>query len=371
MQEKLRKENDQAQIDADERQQAAADRIDRLRSKLRDAQEELKKCRAELEKAQERPAKMSSVSTTTVPVKGIAAKGIAAKTNAKKKRAADEMSADDKVLLTPGTTDDRPKRPLKKRGFDLSMVGGKSEFSITPFLNKTVNLDASPNPPGEDATPSAPFQFRGVEDEPTTTALSSASKPTAKLVEKRPRGRPRMKPLTDAAPSKKNLTVRTRKLPRVAESTLEKVAEEQEPDDSHADSSANLDQENRSSAVASVGKTVAAALASTIITTTTTSANSSAVGAEKPEPKKKKRKLLGGANPAAATTLFEGGEDEGERVKPAAAVSAAAAAGAVVGTAAAVKRPAVKVGGGVGGGAKAGRVGGVKNAFAAAGGASC
>jgi 21S rRNA (uridine2791-2'-O)-methyltransferase len=353
-QEKLRKENEQAQVDAEERQQAMGDKVDRLRSKLRDTQEELKKCRAELEKAQERTVKIPSVATTTVPLKSAGPKA-----NAKKKRSADEMSVDDKVLLTPGNTDDRPKRPLKKRGFDLSMVGGKSEFSITPFLNKTVNFDGSPKPSEDNTTPSAPVQFRGVEEasgttpagpapeEPATTT-SSAAKPTAttKLVEKRPRGRPRTKPLSDSAPSKKNLTARNRKAPRI-EPILEKVAEE--PDE--ADSSTNQDQENRS-----LNSSIGSATKKTTATATITTASLVDVP-EKAEPKKKKRKLLG----TNTSTLFDGGDDEGERVKPVAA-TAVAAAGA--------KRPAVRVGlGGAGaavvGKGMAGRFGaGVKNAFA-------
>ncbi|KAH6842514.1 hypothetical protein B0I37DRAFT_345584 [Chaetomium sp. MPI-CAGE-AT-0009] len=358
-QEKLRKESEQAQVDAEERQQAAFDKVDRLRSKLRDAQEELKKCRAELEKAQkaqERAAKVSTVATTTVPLKSAGAKA-----NGKKKRSADEMSVDDKVLLTPGM-DDRPKRPLKKRGFDVSMVGGKSEFSITPFLNKTHNPDGSPKPTGDD-TPTAAVQSRGTEETATTEQAAeepateepaaeepaaeepaaveySATEPasTTKLVEKRPRGRPRAKPLSDSSPSKKNLTAKNRKAPRV-ESTLDKVTEEAE----EGDSSTNQDQENRATNNASPGPAAKP-----------TTANVGSVP-EKAEPKKKKRKLLG-ANPS---TLFDGGEDEGEKVKPTAAASAAAA-----------KRPPTTKAGGakaMGKGPSAARFGaGVKNAFAGA-----
>ena len=336
-QEKLRRENEQAQVDAEERQQAAFDKVDRLRSKLRDAQDELKKCRAELEKAQERAVKVSTVATTTVPLKGAGAKA-----NAKKKRSAEEMSMDDKVLLTPGM-DDRPKRPLKKRGFDLSMVGGKSEFSITPFLNKTHNPDGSPKPTDNDTTPTAAVQFRGAEETTSTEPApeepaaveSSAVKPASavKLTEKRPRGRPRTKPLNDTSPSTKNLTVRNRKAPRV-ESTLDKVSEEAE----EGDSSTNQDQEN---------------LPANNAGPEPTTASLSSVP-EKAEPKKKKRKLLG-ANPS---TLFDGAEDEGEKVNPTAAAAPAA------------KRPPIAKAGGAkaaGKGPAAARFGaGVKNAFAGA-----
>ncbi|KAK4140547.1 uncharacterized protein C8A04DRAFT_39781 [Dichotomopilus funicola] len=358
VQEKLRKENEQAQIDAEERQQAAADKVDRIRTKYRDVQEELKKCKAELEKAQDKATKLSSVSTTLVPVKGVVAKA-----NGKKKRSADEMSVDNKVLLTPGGMDERPKRPIKKRGFDLSMVGGKSEFSITPFLNKTVNLDGSPKPDGNDTTPAPVVQFRGADapaeettEEPTegttgtpakspaATAAESDTKPSsAKLTEKRPRGRPRTKPLGDSSASKKNLTVRNRKAPRV-ESSLEKVAEE--PDE--ADSSTNQDQENRT------------ANTSDASANSTTKPATIALAPEKPEPKKKKRKL-GASN---TSTLFDGAEDEGERVAAASAVAAAPAPTAAT-SVAGVKR-ATKLGGaakavGAGKGPSAARFGGAEN----------
>ncbi|KAL2132369.1 hypothetical protein VTI74DRAFT_3910 [Chaetomium olivicolor] len=350
-QEKLQRELEQAQVDIEERQQAQADKVDRLRSKLRDAQEELNKCRAELEKAQERTVKIPSVATTTVPLKSAGVKA-----NPKKKRSADEISADDKVLMTPGTADDRPKRPLKKRGFDLSMVGGKSEFSITPFLNKTVNLDDASKPAKDTSTPTAPVQFRGAEEATTATAipeeptpaLSSATRPSApKLIEKRPRGRPRKEPLSDSGPSKKNLTARKAKAPRL-EPTLEKVAEEPDDGDDNNndqdghDDSATHDQENRSTSLNSSGSAP------------TTKTTSLASIPEKAGPKKKKRKLLG----ANASTLFDGEEDEGEKVKPAAVVAAG------------VKRAVVSKVGGAAGGMKTmgkmGRVGGVKNAFAGA-----
>ncbi|KAK3902230.1 hypothetical protein C8A05DRAFT_34070 [Staphylotrichum tortipilum] len=368
---KLCKENEQAQVDFEERQQAASDKADRLRSKLRDAQDELKKTRAELERAQERPARMASVLTTTVPVKGIstavaAGKGIGAKAAAagKKKRAADEISADDRILMTPGTTaDDRPKRALKKRGFDLSMVGGKSEFSITPFLNKTVNLDASPKPGDAttttattitSATPpsAAPFQFRGADpttDQPTaspttnTPATTTKPKPT-----KRAPGRPRTKPLAPSSPSKTNtLPVRARK--PASTTALEKVTEEAEDGD--------VEQENRSVSIpGSAGKSLSAVAAAAVASL------KAEVGVQAPakqEPKKKRRKLGGGGNNQ--SVLFGGEEDEGERVKP--VVPAAAAAGGAVGG----KRGVVKMGGVAGAAAKGKGVGAVKNAFLGAG----
>ncbi|KXX74422.1 hypothetical protein MMYC01_208887 [Madurella mycetomatis] len=308
-QEKLRKLSEQAQTDAEDRQQALSDKAGKLRSKLRETREELANCRAELEKAQERTDKAPNVPTTTVPLKKPGAKA-----NAKKKRTADDMSIDDKVLLTPGNMDDRPKRLPKKRGIDLSMVTEKSTFSITPFLNKTVNLnDASPKPTGDDATPvpQSRSATTTADSDPTTTTTTteepaapepSATKSAAAgnaAVEKKPRGRPHTKPLTDSSPSKKNLTARPpRKAPR-AEHTLEKVDEEPDGD---SNDSAGQDQENR-----------------TVDNSATTTLTDKADKPAAPELKKKKRKLLG----SNTSTLFDN-DDEGERVKASSSVAAAA-----------------------------------------------
>ncbi|KAK0708404.1 hypothetical protein B0H67DRAFT_648473 [Lasiosphaeris hirsuta] len=324
----LRKEYEQVSADADARQQVFEAKLEKLKAKWRATQEELDQCRSDLKKAEEQSVSIPKVTTTTVPIKK------AAKAPVKKKRNAKEMEAEEALLHTPGQ-DDRPKRPLKKRGFDPSIIE-KSNFSITPFLNKTINLiDSSPKPLGEDTTRTMPiFNFRNGGDETitaATTALTSMTeepaeedpapeKPTTKAAAK-PRARARAKPLADAAPSKKNLTARARKAPASSESTLEKVTEEPE------------DQENRS---------------------TENTAKTSDVALAEAEPKKKKRKILGGANKPA---LFQ--EDEGERVVAAAPVAKAAAGAA--------KRAKMPLGGGVRGLKAAGGVEGVKkNAFAGA-----
>ncbi|KAL1840620.1 hypothetical protein VTJ49DRAFT_271 [Mycothermus thermophilus] len=380
--EQLRKENEQAQVDFEERQEAMGDKVEMLRNKLRDTREELKKCKAELEKAQERAAAQSSsattTTTTTVPLKG---PGKAA--NAKKKRSPDDILREDKILMTPGTADDRPKRPVKKRGFDLSMVGGKSEFSITPFLNKTANnLDALV----EEGTPTAaahPSRATASEEATTTVtseppaseaaapessssepaaAAAAAAAPAPKLVEKRPRGRPRIRPLTDTSASAKNLTKTKSKSAAAAaaaaraEASLDRVAEDPEEEED----SASHEPENRASA-----STAAAADSSGADPTAETAeAETAETDAVPPleKPKKKKRKLLGAVN--APATLFDGGEDEGERV-----LSSAAAAAVAKVSASGVKTAAgagAKMAGKAGVGAKFGP--GVKSAFAGVGG---
>jgi len=324
----LRKEQEQLTTEVEDRQQVLDAKVEKLRTKLRETQEELRICRADLERAREQTVTIPRVTTSTVPIKKPAVKV------APKKRPAALL--EESILQTPGQ-DDRSKRPLKKRGFDPSVVE-KSTFSITPFLNKTVNLsEETMKLSGDDATRTvSTLQLRAAEETTTTIPMSMDNEPsntepmgppppkaTNALVEKKPRGRPKAKPLADSAPSKKNLTARARKNP-LTESSLEKVTEE--PDDEPQE------QENRS--MESTGTTKS--LDSHANTSEERTSGALSAGAEA-EPKKKKRKLLGASN---KPTILE--EDEGERVV--------------------AKRPPKTVVGRT----KVGMGGGAKNAFAGA-----
>ncbi|KAK4643036.1 hypothetical protein QC761_402440 [Podospora bellae-mahoneyi] len=317
--EALRKENEQAVEDAEEQKNALLNRVEKLKNKYKDTVEELKKCRTELERANEQAEKaMAKVpaipaglgSTTTVPLK----KPGAAKANAKKKRTVDELMVDEKVLMTPGGVDDRPKRPLKKRGFDTSVLVEKSTFSITPFLNKTVGsigeVEGTPTvatvgvkTPAV-ATPAEAMEVD--EEEEQQPVAEEAGEPEGeveeaapvvakgkKMVEKKTRGRPKgstnaPKPLEPSSPGKANedapvgrVKKMTAFLPSLEEADVEGEAVVSKP---AAADAASVRQ--RSVSV---------------------------------EPEKKKKRKLGGAAPP---TIFE--EDEGEKVvetaKPVAAV---------------------------------------------------
>ncbi len=63
-----------------------------------------------------------------------------AQSQATRKRRAIEMADDDEPAFQTPTQDLKLKRPVKKRGLDHTVVGEKSNFSITPFLNKTINF---------------------------------------------------------------------------------------------------------------------------------------------------------------------------------------------------------------------------------------
>ncbi|KAK0667251.1 hypothetical protein QBC41DRAFT_254529 [Cercophora samala] len=329
--EALRKEHEQAVEDAEEQKNALLNRVEKLKNKYKDTVEELKKCRAELERATERAEKATAKvpaipaglgSTTSVPLK----KPGAAKANAKKKRTVDELMVDEKVLMTPGGMDDRPKRPLKKRGFDTSVLVEKSTFSITPFLNKTVGsigeVEGTPtvatvgvrNAAAAAAAVAVAVPEAMEVDEEEEFVAGAGAEPEGeldeapvvekgkKMVEKKTRGRPKgstnaPKPLEPSSSGKANEggddapVARVKKTPAV----LPSLEEEEEVVEKEA----------------AVSKPAAEAAP----------VRQRSVSVE---PEKKKKRKLGGA-PVAPPTIFE--EDEGEKVAETAKPAAAAAGG--------------------------------------------
>ena len=375
-------------------------RVDDLKSKLREVREELKGARAELSAAetsavQDKPARGG----VSIPTKeGAPAK----KTKAvSKKRRAEEPSGPELLLQTPGVGNEgRAKRPLKKRGFDPSAAVQKSTFSITPFLNKTSNsMDESSDPaaastttgaaanasqpaaskqsdsamsavvdstaPGDDSElPEDSIMGRRISasdaalesvDISESSTPSIAAKATSNEAPKR-RGRPvKDKALGEAPVPKKNLKAQAAKTDSVsaAEAPVKKA-----PVQAPAIDKTSTEQENRLPPTAVATKTVA-------LKEKKSAAAASKLASEA-EPKKKKRKILG----ASSKTVFDEDDDNGDQedmvaarpIKPVAAAATAAGAG--------VKRT-VKALGGAGRAAggpvnKRTMLGGMRNAFGGA-----
>ena len=236
----------------------------------------------------------------------------------RRKRRANEMSDDEPVLggepvlHTPQQVEARPKRPLKK-SLSQTIVGEKSAFSITPFLNKTINfadtsIEFTAGGGGtkifeQEKSASSELESSGDSmaaqlSQPVST--STPVEPTIRfstqttkvpLKGPKPRGRPpKAKILGETSASKKNLTASLRKA-FLSEPTLDRVMEE--ADDP------SPDQENQSLEATSSFKLKDATM------TVKMSDASAMTSSLEPELKKKKRKLLGGA----AKTLF-GADDE-------------------------------------------------------------
>ena len=346
--ERIRKEGEMAVAEAESRRLPLEEKIGSMKVRLRETREELKRCRADLQKAEEWVGDKPK---------------LVAKAVAGTKRRANDISAEEASLHTPAARgEDRAKRAGKK-GFAPAGVGEKSTFSITPFLNKTVNLsDASLKPQGENTVTnlSSVFQFRGADAAGAEgiPAVAEEPGPVVEAVkattarEKKPRGRPATKALAETSLSNKNAPALRRQKAAPAKPAPKMAT----TDDGENEYNQILAQQSRSSEDTITHADVPPAKSEKAVRsngTGTTRAQevTTTVAAAQPEPKKKKRKLLGGA----PKTLFDGDGDADDAKKAPAAAAAAP------------KRAVAKIGLGapsVGTTRKAAFGSGVKNAFA-------
>ncbi|KAL3424365.1 hypothetical protein PVAG01_03646 [Phlyctema vagabunda] len=275
---------------------AVESKLEQLRTKLRSTKEELKECKAEL----------SATQASLVRAKSTAAIDDS-KPNKPRKRTTQEPSTDD-AIGTPDGVAARGKRPTGRRGrADQTMLGEKSMFSITPYLNRTVNMapespddedpgnnNKAPHNDGEESEAAlSPQEKQSPISKPmqTLSALEQASSPSAE-----PQIKPKRNPSEKNAPgvAKDELKAK-RPMPKKSRplETLEKVTEEDDNDNEE-----NVDDEPVvSKRTVGIKKQVSGKVSSIGNMDDTES-----------EPKKKKRKLLGGGK-----TLFE--EEDGDSTK--------------------------------------------------------
>ncbi len=123
--------------ESENRTKTLESRVDAFRNKLRTTKEQLKNTQAALEAAQTNANAPSNRSTTSL-------KPIVPLSKNSRKRGASQMDADSMI----GTPGDVPA--AKKNSRPSALVGEKSTFSITPFLNRTVT-GAPEIPPLESA----------------------------------------------------------------------------------------------------------------------------------------------------------------------------------------------------------------------------
>lgn len=294
--EKARKEAEKDLKSSETRISILESKLEQFRTKLRATKDQLHDCQVELSQA--RAAAVKAGPPT--------ARGDGAAKNPRK-RGALEMSTDVEIG-TPNGVAMRGKRPVTKRGrMDQTMVGEKSMFSITPFLNRTISM--APQSPGEDAECEALGEAQVlVEGEPTTRVAREQSQ-TGRVEDLSPTAVPKQrggkkasgnapaaetKILGEAKTSNKNKKAPANK-PRVL-STLEKVTEEGDENDQPG---------------IIVGTTEEAGAPIIVKAGQVQLKN---VDAEETGLKKKKRKLLGGGK-----TLFD--EEEGEATRRTAKVS--------------------------------------------------
>lgn len=121
--------------ESENRKKTLESRVDAFRNKLRTTKEQLKNTQAALEAAQTNANAPSNRSTTSL-------KPIVPLSKNSRKRGASQMDADSMI----GTPGDVPA--TKKNNRSSALVGEKSTFSITPFLNRIAS-GAPESPPSE------------------------------------------------------------------------------------------------------------------------------------------------------------------------------------------------------------------------------
>lgn len=280
--EKAQKAGDNGSNEWESRKAVLESKIEQLRTKLRESKEQVKELQSDLGQAQAAVKKASSTTTDSEdPIK------------TSRKRTAIQMSTDS-MIGTPNGVAVRGKRLMSKSGkADQTLLGEKSTFSITPYLNRTLNVapETPKHGPEPDDIDEREVEINGgkaaidqpvlVAEKESTRDSSDASK--LEIVQSKQKKKPKEKAiLTDAKNGTTNTKAPQKKLRMIG--TLEKVTEEEVDENVEPTSTA-------------------APLAST-----KPSLHIPAIAVNAAEPKKKKRKLLG-----VAKTLFD--EDDGEATK--------------------------------------------------------
>ncbi|KAF4438095.1 hypothetical protein F53441_12856 [Fusarium austroafricanum] len=283
-------------------------RVEDTRSKLKKTQADLKDTRAELASCRAELEEARNVAVNNKPSK----KSVTMKEQPIGKKRIQDTSMEDISIGTPGPDEATLRRPFKKRGAERALVGEKSTFSITPFLNRTKNLsDNLSDELSEVHSPSAktagatgrliPEEYvQEAGDSVSMEPIEEAAEPDQQVDEnvvaeekeepkpRKARGRPR-RALDDAPTTKKNMPAQAKKKVKAtkASSRIETVNEESEGDEPEDEST------EKPKKMAGLLKSNAAPA-------------SMKLGIDDTDIRKKKRKMLGGSN----KNLFD--DDEGE-----------------------------------------------------------
>ncbi|KAL7767733.1 hypothetical protein ACKLNR_002034 [Fusarium oxysporum f. sp. zingiberi] len=283
-------------------------RVEDTRSKLKKTQGDLKDTRAELASCRAELEEARKALATNKPSK----KSVTMKEHPIGKKRAQDLSMEDISIGTPGPDEATLRRPSKKRGAERALVGEKSTFSITPFLNRTKNLSDNMSdelselhsPTGKSTGASEPVVFEDVApeagDSMSMEPIEEAAEPNHQAEDdavaeeeeqpkaQKARGRPR-KALDDAPTTKKNMPVQAKRKAKAAKasSRVEMIAEVDEADEPETEPIEKP-------------KKVPGLLKSNPATA------SLRIGNDDADTRKKKRKMLGGGN----KTLFDDEEAE-------------------------------------------------------------
>ncbi|EKD13769.1 FtsJ-like methyltransferase [Drepanopeziza brunnea f. sp. 'multigermtubi' MB_m1] len=292
-----KREREQARKDAEKemaalqtREAVLESKLDQFRTKLRTTKDTLKQCQADLATAQATITKSGTASKADGP----AMKG--------RKRGALELSTDVEIGTPDGVAVRGKRGPVKRGRADQSMVGEKSLFSITPFLNRTITIamdtpeqEAEPEVAGE-AQERAEAEASQEQPPASTTAdenqggLTPSAAPKLKAQRKAPKSASNI--LGESEANAKTRKPAVRRAPKKI-GTLSQVNEEETGENENPEASIPF-------LIKETVKPANAAKAPKV--QPKTAAADTEDGA-----KKKKRKLGGG------TSLFD--EDDGEASK--------------------------------------------------------
>ncbi len=311
--EKVQQENQTAMSEVETQNEQLEKKVEKFKVKVREVQEQLKQCQSDLRKAQQ--ARISTTEETQTKM--------VAGPQGFRKRKAHDMSADDFTHITIETPSaeeaTRGRRAaVKKRAVEPTVVGEKSTFSITPFLNR--------NKAGSEDTPehnddemindsilgtqhsAKTLELPGIapEEDPAEATDSESAAPAVEEDDKPKfkRGRPKKAPL-DAPSARKNAQPAMKKTVKISKPSLKKASKEAPEADSNQESQPKAKEAGAEPAPEKTA-TVKFNLA---LSQEEESKTASGHGRAEP-PKKKKRKVLGSTK-----TLFD--EDDGEAPAPA------------------------------------------------------
>jgi hypothetical protein len=191
------KNSEHAAEEAETQRAALEDRLGRFREKLRSTKDKLKEMEVELAAAKEAAevanaaaaaaASEAAAAAATAPTKATTKTAASKAEKPSKKRAAAAMEPEESALGTPGDGPGAKKRGRKGKS---AGVGDKSTFSITPFLNKTMNADMEEHSEAEEEEEASPVAQKSSK-QPLAPADSSKTnaqtkKPTAQRKQKAP-----------------------------------------------------------------------------------------------------------------------------------------------------------------------------------------
>lgn len=211
---RLEREGQKASTEWENRRATLEARLDTFRTKLKTTKEQLKETQTALETAR------SVVNVSSTRTKRPTNTTSFARDS--QKRAATEMDADT-MIGTPG-----PLPVAKKSKRASSLVGEKSTFSITPFLNRTGSM-APESPSAERASNDGETSMAPGTQAPETVKPSQVSNPVARNLELTNRAARSREPgiMENAKPSKANARGPKPRQPK-GPPVLEQVAEEED-----------------------------------------------------------------------------------------------------------------------------------------------